>query len=133
MRVIRKGIFETNSSTTHSCVIMTEDQHEEWEEGLYYYNPSKWYDPFKNLPEEEKPVAHELYTQEEVLEFLAKIGDVYNPDEYYSADDFIYEEAYWFVCYDRWKNDEYLEYDSTEYKTQGGENIIIECKFGRDG
>ena len=31
-KVIRNGVFETNSSTQHTCVIMTEEQNKKWEE-----------------------------------------------------------------------------------------------------
>ena len=52
---IRREVFETNSSMTHSLIIMPTEQEEKWEkEDLYYYNPSDWYDPFKKLPEEQK-------------------------------------------------------------------------------
>ena len=57
MKVIRRGIWETNSSMTHSCVIMTAEQNKKWEEEvLYYYPVHDYWDPFKELPEDEKPV-----------------------------------------------------------------------------
>ena len=39
MRVIRNIVFETNSSMSHSCIIMTKEQNDLWKEGLYYYQP----------------------------------------------------------------------------------------------
>lgn len=35
MKQIRKGVFETNSSSTHSLTICTEDEYEAWKKGEF--------------------------------------------------------------------------------------------------
>lgn len=141
-RVLRYGMLETNSSMSHSLVIMTEDQHKKWEEEKsYYYNP-KWEDyTFERVPEGQRPVKGLFYTQEEVLEFLKLAGYEYDPaeageyDEDYEdpIDDFIYDIDYYFKGYDKWHESDWEEYDSYTYTTPGGEHLVIETKCGRDG
>ncbi len=133
-RVIRRNVWETNSSTTHNIVIMTEEQAEKWEnENLYYYKTG-WYDAFKDFPESEKPKQGQLYTKEEVLHFYKLKG--YEPDENYNDEDdpeeaFI-KEMYDFIKYD-WFKDSDLEMDDNYYTTPSGENIVVMCQYGYDG
>ena len=137
-RVIRNSVWETNSSTSHSVVIMTEDKYKQWEkENLYYYSKRSWYDPFDKLPEDKKPKDGELYTQDEVLEFYKLQGYEYDPasgdydtDEE-NKDQYIREMGD-FAGYDSWNNDEYLETDVNYYTTPGGEKIVVCCKYGTD-
>ena len=142
MRKVRRCVFETNSSMSHSLVIMTEDQHKKWEEEkLYYYNP-EWKDyTFEKVPEGQRPVRGLFYTQEEALEFLKFAGYEYDPAEAgeYDEDyedpigDFIYDIDDYFIGYDRWHESDWEEYDFYTYTTPGGEHLVIETKCGRDG
>ena len=140
--VIRNCVFETNSSSVHSIVIMMKDDGEKWEkEGLYYYNGDRKY-YFKNLDENLRPVYGELYTEEEVLNFLKLIDYNYDEEEwkddegYYSefssVELFVRECYVGFYTYNMWCNNEYLEYDSNTYTTPKGEKIITYCKYGED-
>lgn len=138
-KVIRREVWETNSSTTHSVVIMTAEQSKKWEEeNLYYYPPDRWYDPFRGLPEDKKPKPGFLYTQDEVIEFHKLQGYEYDPGagdyatDWENKDQFIREMGD-FIGYESWHDDEYLEFDSTSFTTPGGEEIIVECKYGYDG
>ena len=139
-RTIRRFAFETNSSTMHSCVIMTADQYKRWEEEYLYYYPCTCY-RFRKLPDDKKPVCGMLYTQAEVLGFYKLIGYEYNPDELdYEPDEYDTEkelidkyiaEMGDFYEYNAWHNDE-LEYDDHTFRTPGGEDIVVECKYGYD-
>lgn len=137
-RVIRREVWETNSSTSHSVVIMTAEQHKKWEEGdLYYYSHPTWYDPFEKLLKDKKPQSGAFYTQDEVIEFYRLQGYEYDPEAGYydtdeeNKDEFIREMGD-FYGYDSWHNDEYLEFDSETYTTPSGEEIVVECKYGND-
>lgn len=132
-RVIRKCTFETNSSTSHSCVIMMKEQYDRWcEDKLYYL----LYEPYWNdkLPEDEKAIHGRLYTEDEVLDFYKKAGYEYIYDESEDISDeelkvqYI-REHYGFVSYEMW-NDEYLEKDEHYFTTPGGEDIVVLCKYG---
>ena len=142
-RVIRRCVFESNSSTSHSTIIMTDEQYKKWkEEKLYYYPMDAW--PLNKLSKDEKPKPGCLYTQDEVLEFYKLAGYEYKPLE---LDDYDEDEAYDerelkdmyikemcdFAGYDAWHDDECLEFDNTTYTTPSGETIIVECKYGWDG
>lgn len=132
MKVIRRGIWETNSSMTHSCVIMTAEQNKKWMgDRLYYYPGHDYWDPFKELPEDEKPVPGEFYTQDEVIEFHRLQGYIYDPDV--SDKESFIEEMGDFIAYDSWRDDEYCETDTHSYTTPKGEEIVVHCKYGRDG
>lgn len=140
-KVIRYSVWETNSSTQHTCVIMTEEQNKKWkEENLYYYGGGYW-NHFKELPKDKQPKAGGFYTQDEVLEFYKLIGyepdpEIYAPDEDDEEDnvyDVFISEMDDFITYENWSRSEYLEYDDNYYTTPGGEKIVVECKYGYDG
>ena len=133
-KVIRNCVWETNSSMSHSLVIMPQDQYKKWkEENLYYYEMYYW-NPFRELPVAEQPVNGTLYTQEEVLEFLRKIDCEYNPEEWDGdVDEFIRESDDDFKGYEQWHESDWEEYGGTTYTTPGGEVLELEWKCGRDG
>lgn len=131
MKVIRRCVFETNSSTSHSVIIMTAEQNKKWEDGLYYYPGHDYWDPFKELPEDKKPVQGKFYTQDEVIEFHRLQGYIYDPDV--SDKESFIKEMDDFITYDSWMDDEYLETDTHSYTTPKGEEIVVHCKYGRDG
>lgn len=128
MKVI-KTIFETNSSTTHSVVVMPKDKFDKWTSGLYYFNGSY----YGNEPKGEKPVDGEIYTEEQVLEFLSELGYKYNDEDYDSVSQYVEDCDVGFISWEAWFEDEYLETDKTWYTTPGGEEIVICCKYGFDG
>jgi hypothetical protein len=106
---------------------MTAEQDKKWtDEGLYYYPSLRW-NPFRNLSKEEQPVSGQLYTKEEVLEFIRKEEGLREPSD-------ITDEIrdYEFILFDDWVNDDYLEKDSETFTTPGGETIVVHCKFGGD-
>ena len=44
MKQIRCNVFETNSSSTHTLAICTEDEYKKWQEGKMLFN--KWNETF---------------------------------------------------------------------------------------
>ena len=44
MKQIRKNVFETNSSSTHTLAICTEDEYKDWQDGKLLFN--KWNETF---------------------------------------------------------------------------------------
>lgn len=124
MLTIRNNTFETNSSSTHSIVIGTEDQFNQWSNGQVFYKSYAW---------SSDTLKQGFYTKEELIEDYVNKGD-YTREELINMDEdeFIYllnEDD----IYDRdgWRS--YLEHDVTTYTTPGGEKIIIECAYGYDG
>ena len=135
-KVIRRGVFETNSSTSHSLIVMSQEQYDKWEkEKFYFFHPSEWWNPFEKLPVDQQPVKDTLYSKAEVERYMKLIGDELEPDEdeddEYYFDNLAEEDS--FYSYESFMENEYLESEANDYTTPSGEKLVICCKYGRDG
>ena len=121
-RQIRQGVFETNSSSTHSLTMMMKSDYTRWEEeNLYLFNGYEFYWDFN------KPVKNALYTRDEAVAFI-KNSKYYHgaeiDDEYLSEMDFISFDD---------EGNEYLESFYKEFTTPSGETIVALGEYGYDG
>lgn len=122
-RQIRRGVFETNSSSTHSLTMMMKSDYERWEnEGLYLFNGYTYGWDFN------KPVENTLYTREEAIEF-AKNSSYYNDVD--EIDDKYLKKMCFVSFYD--EGSEYLEDFYEEFTTPTGETIVAFGEYGYDG
>ena len=117
---IRRGVFETNSSSTHSLTMMMKSDYERWHnEKLYLYDGSgfRW--------DLNKPVCKTLYTRDEAVEFA----------KYYRADYEIDDEYLRDIDFISWDDEgsEYLEGFYEEFTTPSGETIVAFGEYGYDG
>lgn len=48
---IRKGVFETNSSSVHSLTMCMDDEYQKWKDGLIVYD--KWEEQFRPLDQKD--------------------------------------------------------------------------------
>ena len=141
-RQIRKSVFETNSSSTHSLTICTEEEYNKWKNGEILFN--KWSEKFVELKEytltdEIKELAmldyngkrqkywkewEELSEEEKEELYLAKIEEKKERD---LAGAITYRE----YENDSWYDDltDYLEY----YTSPSGDKLVIFGKYGYDG
>ena len=104
---VRRNVFETNSSSTHSITICTEDEYEMWKRGEVYW--SRYSKEFVSKEEVEK-------------EFNKSRHDDFN--------DYLYEEGlYTFDRYDDIEMETYEEH----YQTKSGDKIIVFGYYGYDG
>ena len=111
MENIRVGIFETNSSSTHSMVIGMKSDFDNWKNGKLYYCDCDCYDgKFKE---------GKFYSKEEVESYLESIDET--------------RDKYDFSTYDEFTDDDYLEVDVNTFTTPNGEVIKTVCKYGYDG
>ena len=124
MKVIRLGVFETNSSSTHTMVIMPEEDFEKWKNGEILR--FKWDDTFVSKEEAEEIIdklkvdyAKEYKVDVDDIE----VYDLSDDDNYYEKIPLAYEDV------DDWMN---LEGDINHYKTKGGEDLVILCWYGYD-
>ena len=125
-RVIRRNLFESNSSSTHSLVIMSDNEHTDWMCGRKWLcNRRSLYRRLPNPPEIGK-----LYNRDEVRSFISQIGEMETENNFSSEDEFFYDND--FESYDIWCDNDYLEYEDAEYVTSSGEKIIVCCKYGDD-
>lgn len=123
MKIIRLGVFETNSSSTHTMVIMSEEEYDKWKKGeLLKY---RWEDKF--ITKEENDEIIKRLVEDYAKEYNIPVEDVDVDDLKYEYDDDI---AYTFEEYDDRMD---LESDIEEYTTKNGEKLIIKCWYGYDG
>lgn len=122
-RQIRRGVFETNSSSTHSLTMMMKSDYDRWrKEDLYLYDGSGWGWEFN------KPIYKHLYTRDEAVEFIKNNkyykGEVEIDDEILSDAEFI-----------SWGNNDgdYLEDFYQEFTTPSGEVVVAFGEYGYDG
>lgn len=124
MKVIRLGVFETNSSSTHTMVIMPEEDFEKWKNGEILR--FKWDDTFVSKEEAEE-IINKLkvdYAKEYKIDVDdIEVYDLSDDDNYYEKVPLAYED------FDDWMN---LEGDIHHYKTKGGEDLVILCWYGYD-
>ena len=123
MKQVRFGVFETNSSSTHSLTMMMKSDYERWaKESLYLFNGSGW------SWDSNKPIKNTLYTRDEAVEFVKN-------SRYYDAGDEI-DDVYLsdmdFISFDDEGHD-YLEDFYEEFITPSGETIVAFGEYGYDG
>lgn len=121
-RQIRRGVFETNSSSTHSLTMMMKSDYERWEkENLYLFKGYTYGWDF------DKPIDGSFYTKDEAIKFTKRY-------KYYDEDDGIGESLRdaGFISWDD-EGSEYLESFYKEFTTPSGETIVAFGEYGYDG
>ena len=125
MKQIRKGVFETNSSSTHSLTMMMKSDYVRWEnDGLYLF------DGYGYRWEFSKPINGHLYTADEVMRF----AKTYKYFDAIDEEDLDYEmiKEMGFISFDD-EGSEYLEGFYEEFTTPSGETIVAFGEYGYDG
>ena len=117
---IRKNVFETNSSSTHSLCICTEDEYNKWQKGELLYNG--WSNKFATKAEVLKLIRECKYISTEDLEGKTD-NEILN--EFAGEVDYYTESSYW--------ESDYLEDFCESYTSPRGDNIVVFGKYGYDG
>lgn len=107
MLQIRRNVFETNSSSTHSLTICSKDEYQDWVDGKCYW--SRWNENF--------------VSNEEVEEKFKK-------SSYDDFDEYLIDEGLY--TFDRYDDIEMETYEES-YKTKSGDEIIAFGYYGYDG
>lgn len=135
MKQVRRGTFETNSSSVHSMTMCSEDKFKKWEEGeLYYCDESEKFFTREEIIEKAKERKREYeenkrlgegfyswmekYIEAQSDEELLKIETERDYGGYYTY------EKFW-----NWAESEYETFIQT-YTTEKGEEVI---SFGYHG
>ena len=125
---IRQGVFETNSSSTHSITIASESDFDKWKNGDVYLNEGWW--SGSNNPNEDKT----FLTKDEAINLLESC-EYYKGNENLSdmSDAEINEmfrnwEIYTFENY--WSD--YLENYEERYTTEHGDVVVAFGQYGYD-
>lgn len=127
MEQIRRNVFETNSSSTHSITICSEDEYNKWKNGEMFFN--RW--------------TEELITMEKYNEEIAKSKEEFEKIycDYEWKDEETKQEAL-----EKWLNEDktyysYEEYEDAieletyveKYTTPKGEKIVAFGCYGYEG
>ena len=137
-RQIRYGVFETNSSSTHSMTICTKEEYDKWVKGELLF--SRWGEEFANpedndtLTNAEKEVVKEKYNNKK-QRFWKDWEELSNEEkeELYSEEIERKKSYNDLVTYNEYFDDSYLEGYEKHYTTPKGEEIVIFGKYGYDG
>ena len=119
---IRRNVFETNSSSTHSIAFATKSEFEKWRNGELLYRDGR-------------RDKSQFMTEDEAIAY-AKSSRYYSGelnDTSTISKEELYEilREYDIYDYDNWGYD--YETDVSHYTTPGGEEIVAVCYYGYDG
>lgn len=124
-RQIRRGVFETNSSSTHSLTMCSKSEYDEFEKGNMYIE--KW--------------GSKLYTKEEMVEKFKQMVDWRTKELKYRDIDWDNDEEFNrvleetdYVTYDKYWDTVSEEYETFEdsYTSKDGETVIAFGYYGYD-
>lgn len=127
MLQVRQGVFETNSSSTHSITIAPQSEYNEWVDGDVYLNKC-WYPSDINENKDKTFV-----TKDEAIGLV--VGGIYPPDKNpyemseYELDEMLARE-YGIYSYEMFCNDYALHVYEECYTTEHGDNIVAFGKYG---
>ena len=143
MKQIRKNVFETNSSSTHTLAICTEDEYKDWQDGKLLFN--KWNETFIKdsikITRQDKKEAEEYYTRykrkyykdwseltdSEREEYIYKYVANRRRQEKnlsFEEDGLTYQE-FMQNC-----NNDGLEIETSHYTSPSGDKLVITCAYG---
>ena len=127
MRTVRRGTFETNSSSTHSITMCMESDYEKWKNGEMYWH--RWNDELVSKEEFEKEMAKSRE------EFIADNPDFDENNEEWKEelDQYINEDKMYYT-YEEFNDYDYIEYETfvDTFETPQGEKVVSFGYYGSD-
>lgn len=128
---IRRGVFETNSSSVHSLTMCMKSDYDKWtSKDLFLYTGYGF-----GYAEEKKPINSHFYTKEQVIDFMQsneytdknmnwddedEVMDYFHENEWYDFDYYVNH----YLC-------EYEQFEE-EYNTPNGETVVAFGYYGHD-
>lgn len=136
-RQIRRNVFETNSSSTHSLTMCSEEEFEQWKKGeVLFDEDDEIFVKANDLSNKDKEYAAQDYedNKDEYSKDWAELSETAKKryyTKYAKENDLIDEDA---KTYDEWNDDDYgLETFVDKYTTKSGDRIVAFGKYGYDG
>lgn len=121
-RQIRRGVFETNSSSTHAITMCSGEEYDKWCSGnLLFWVGKKKFGTKEDIIEELKELTrwdNSLMYPDVNWDDDSVVADIFDSEEIQSSDEFF--------------DDEYLETFEEKYHTPNGEEVVAFGKFGYD-
>ena len=137
MRQIRHGVFETNSSSTHSLTMCSEKDYEKWACGKLMLDTysGTFINVNTEITENDKIEAEKYYNKKKYKYWKEWCQLSQNEmEEWYRK--YMYEckkiDTYRYTTYDNYF-DGYLNEFEERYTTENGEVIVAFGKYGYDG
>lgn len=125
-RQIRLGVFETNSSSTHTLTICSKSDFEKWKRGELLLD--EYSDKFIDVKKvSEKDL--ESYYNSIKKPYYKNYKDLDNDERESIKNEYMKNEVSG-TTYDDWKNEDYLETYSKDYKTENGDEVVAFGKYG---
>jgi hypothetical protein len=121
-KVIRHSVFETNSSSTHTLTICSDDEYERFKNGELYLNQS-WSKCFEDLPK--------FCTKEQALEAKAKYDKENNVKVLLEDEDF-FDEFRSFEAYQEEQNSSAEGVFLETHTTKSGDEVVVFGYYGHD-
>lgn len=122
-RQIRRGVYETNSSSTHSLVMCSGEEYNKWRSGkLLFWVGKNNFGTKEDIIEELKELTrwdNSLKYPDVNWDDDSVVADIFDSEKIQTSDEFF--------------DDEYLETFEKEYTTPDGEKVISFGKYGYDG
>lgn len=133
---IRRCVFETNSSSTHSLTMCSEEEFEAWKRGELLFD--EWTGKFvspADLSDHDKKMAEKDYeaNKDEFKKDWKDLSDNAKQKYYkkYAKDNYIIDEDS--KTYEQYINDSYLERFVQRYTSKNGDKIVAFGEYGYDG
>lgn len=131
---IRQGVFETNSSSTHSITMCESSSFKKWKDGELYINLNKEGDEQFLLTDVAKKWNKDfiLNNHDKITWFTKENYENYETDELGYVIDYSYAD-YCYISYNQWCT-MFNCYDiySNDYETKSGDKITAFGYYGRD-
>lgn len=134
---IRRGVYETNSSSTHSLTMCSEEEFEQWEKGEVLFDvwgSEKFVKAFDLSDNDKKYAAQDYENQKN--EFSKDWSELSESakEKYYlkyaQKNNIIDEDA---KTYEEYMEDSYLETFINRYTSKSGDRIVAFGKYGFNG
>lgn len=125
MRQIRHGVFETNSSSTHSITMCMKSEYDQWKNGEMFFD--RWNHEFVT-----KDVVDQQM-EEYRKEFIEDNPDYVQGDADWDAEfeDYIRYDKQYYSYREYYDDLEYETYSST-FETPNGEKVVAFGYYGSD-
>ena len=133
MLQIRHGVFETNSSSTHSITMCSKETFEAWKNGELLFHC--WEDEFVSNNELKEDMIDEAkqYYESNMNPFMKEWDDLSEEVKGQWINDYIHDHTDYnsdYRTYNQFMNDYELETFVERYTTEGGEEIVAFGSYG---
>lgn len=125
MRSIRRNVFETNSSSTHTMTICMKSDYEKFKKGELVLSDDAWGFDVE--------LDKQFYTKEEAIELYKNHYEYKKEDINWEDEDEVLEALRDAGLKDIDDENDYLESYYDEFTTPNGEEIVVFGEYGYEG